>query len=80
MKKAKFVSEKDLYDVSYATHGWFHDIYLVMKNRLNFTGNLYRRKKSHDWGTIDAMPNGTLLYTGMFESMFKGQAEMVCAP
>ena len=54
------------------TYGIFNDVLEALQSQLNFTSNLYKRKKTA-WGYIFPQPNGTLRGTGniIFQFMHK---------
>ena len=45
------------------TYGIFNDVLEALQSQLNFTSNLYKRKKTA-WGYIFPQPNGTFRGTG----------------
>ena len=45
------------------TYGIFNDVLEALQSQLNFTSNLYKRKKTA-WGYIFPQPNGTFTGTG----------------
>ena len=78
MDSAPFDKKSETYDVTYATEGMFYDMFMIIKEKLNITATLHRRKDSA-WGIAKVLANGTITTTGIHASVTSGYAEMIVA-
>ena len=77
-KEAKFFPSNETYLVTGFTDGIYHEILMALQNELNFTVQLYKRKKVA-WGFVYPQPDGSYKGTGMVGDLFNGRVDMVVA-
>ena len=77
-KEAKFFPSNETYLVTGFTDGIYHEILMALQNELNFTAQLYKRKKVA-WGFVYPQPDGSYKGTGMVGDLFNGRVDMVVA-
>ena len=63
IEKSPYFSNNKTYKVNGYTYGIFNDVLETLQSQLNFTSNLYKRKKAA-WGYVYPQPNGTFRGTG----------------
>ena len=77
-KEAKFFPSNETYLVTGFTDGIYHEILMALQNELNFTVELYKKKKVA-WGFVYPQPDGSYKGTGMVGDLFFGRVDMVVA-
>ena len=77
--EAKLFLNNQTYLVDGFFSGLFYDILIELQNQLNFTTNIYKRKK-RSWGFVNRQPNGSYVGTGMVGDLFFNRADLVVAP
>ena len=70
IEKSPYFSNNETYKVNGYTYGSFNDVLETLQSQLNFTSNLYKRKKAA-WGFVFPQPNGTYRGTGNSYMFFK---------
>ena len=78
LDSAIYHDESLSYDVTNSVNGMFYDLFILMKEHLNFTATLHKRKDGK-WGPTIVLPNGTIEVNGVPESLVSGFAEMIVA-
>ena len=78
LKTANFDRGTELYDITYKTSGMFYDVLKTLENTLNMTTKIYKRK-DFGWGNVYKYDNGSIIGTGMINSILNGEAELICA-
>ena len=51
-------------------------MFLILQETLNFTATLHKRKDGK-WGPVTEFPNGTIVASGIAESVISGFGEMI---
>ena len=64
------------YDVTQSVGGIYHEIFLDMQTKFNFTATL-RKRKDGKWGPTNVLANGTITTAGIVESLTSGYAEII---
>ena len=72
---AKYDDISDTYDVTDSVSGMFHGIFEDLKESLNFTSSLHKRKDGK-WGPTTVLANGSVITGGIIKSVTSGFAEM----
>ena len=78
LKEAKYFPSNETYLVTDFTYGLFHDVLMILQERLNFTTELYKRKELA-WGQIYKMDNGSYEGTGIIGDVFFERADICVA-
>ena len=73
---ANYDESNQVYDVTQKVEGMYYDIFLILKEQLNFTTSIHKRKDGK-WGPITKLENGTTLTAGIASSITSGFAEIV---
>ena len=72
---AKYDDMSHTYDVTNSISGMFHGIFEGLKESLNFTSSLHKRKDGK-WGPTTVLANGSVIAGGIIKSVTSGFAEM----
>ena len=72
---AKYDDMSHTYDVTNSISGMFHGIFEDLKESLNFTSSLHKRKDGK-WGPTTVLGNGSVIAGGIIKSVTSGFAEM----
>ena len=78
LSAATFDNISQTYDVTESVSGMFYDIFLEVKDYLNFTFTLHKRKDG-EWGPTKVLENGTVIAAGIVSSVTSGFADMCVA-
>ena len=78
-EKASFFPNNQTYQVTGFTYGLFDEVMKILQDRLNFTTELYKKKKA-GWGYIYPQPNGSYKGTGIIGDIFFKRADIALAP
>jgi hypothetical protein len=75
LSSANYDETNQVYDVTQKVEGMYYDLFLILKEQLNFTTSIYKRKDGK-WGPITILENGTRLTAGIPNSITSGFAEI----
>ena len=75
LSSAKYDETNQVYDVTQKVEGMYYDMFLILKEQLNFTASIHKRKDGK-WGPITILENGTALIAGIPNSITSGFAEI----
>ena len=75
---AEFDQKSQTYDLTKFTQGLYYEMFLILQETLNFTATLHKRKDGK-WGPVTEFPNGTIVASGIAESVISGFGEMIVA-
>ena len=75
LSSANYDETNQVYDVTQKVEGMYYDIFLILKEQLNFTTSIHKRKDGM-WGPITILENGTNLTAGIPISITSGFAEI----
>ena len=75
LSSAKYDETNQVYDVTQKVEGMYYDMFLILKEQLNFTASIHKRKDGK-WGPITMLENGTILTAGVPNSLTSGFAEI----
>ena len=78
LEKAQYFPNNETYLVTDFTYGLFHDVLLILQEKLNFTTELYKRKELI-WGHIYPLNNGSYEGTGIIGDIFFERADICVA-
>ena len=73
---AEYDEMSQTFDVTNSVGGMFHGIFEDLKESLNFTSSLHKRKDGK-WGPTTVLANGSVITAGIMKSVTSGFAEMV---
>ena len=76
LSSANYDETNQVYDVTQKVGGMYYDLFLILKEQLNFTTSIHKRKDGK-WGPITKLENGTILTAGIASSITSGFAEIV---
>ena len=76
LSSATYDETSDTYDVTKSVGGMYHEMFLIMQKRLNFTATL-RKRKDGKWGPTTVLENGTIITDGIVKSLTSGFGEMI---
>ena len=76
LSSAKYDDLSHTYDVTNSTSGMFYSIFQDLKESMNFTSSLHKRKDGK-WGPTTPLANGSLIAEGITQSVTSGFAEMI---
>ena len=72
---AEYDEMSQTFDVTNSVGGMFHGIFEDLKESLNFTSSLHKRKDGK-WGPTTVLANGSVITGGIIKSVTSGFAEM----
>ena len=75
LSSAKYDNLSHTYDVTNSISGMYHGIFEDLKESLNFTSSLHKRKDGK-WGPTTVLANGSVIAGGIIKSVTSGFAEM----
>ena len=75
LSSANYDETNQVYDVTQKVEGMYYDMFLILKEQLNFTTSIHKRKDGK-WGPITILENGTRLTAGIPNSITSGFAEI----
>ena len=75
LSSAKYDDLSHTYDVTNSTSGMFYSIFQDLKESMNFTSSLHKRKDGK-WGPTTVLANGSVITGGIIKSVTSGFAEM----
>ena len=76
LSSAKYDDMSQTYDVTNSISGMFYSIFEDLKESLNFTSSLHKRKDGK-WGPTTVLANGSVIAGGITKSVTSGFAEMI---
>ena len=76
LSSAKYDDMSQTYDVTNSLSGMFYSIFEDLKESLNFTSSLHKRKDGK-WGPTTVLANGSVIAGGITKSVTSGFAEMI---
>ena len=76
LSSAKYDDLSHTYDVTNSTSGMFYSIFQDLKESMNFTSSL-RKRRDGKWGPTTLLANGSVIAEGITQSLTSGFAEMI---
>ena len=75
---SNYFPENETYDITNIVSGSYIDALNHLEKSLNFSIKLYKRLDGI-WGVPKTLPNGTMIFNGMMESLAESHVDMICA-
>ena len=76
LSSAKYDNLSHTYDVTNSISGMFYDMFQDLKESMNFTSSLHKRRDGK-WGPTTVLANGSVIAKGITQSVTSGFAEMI---